>query len=168
MTHLKLSNSKLLALVDDEDYPTVSKYTWSVTGKSIQGYVNYHNILLGRFLLGYQGPETIDHKDRNFLNNQKFNLRIATYAQNTWNKSKKLNASSQYKGVNWNKQCNKWVARIMFKGKSIYLGCFISEESAAKAYNRAALKYFGEFAAINTIRAGNEFCRSIHGAHSSI
>ena len=41
------------------------------------------------------------------------------------------------------------MSKIRVKGRRDYLGHFRSEEDAAKAYNIAAEKYFGEFAEIN-------------------
>lgn len=39
----------------------------------------------------------------------------------------------------------------MHNGKKTYLGLYDSETEAAQAYNRAALKHFGEFANINIL-----------------
>lgn len=43
----------------------------------------------------------------------------------------------------------KWRASLHFQGKNIHIGCFKTAEEAARAYDTAALKYFGEFARIN-------------------
>ena len=85
------------------------------------------------------------------LNNQKSNLRIATRAENMRNRSKYKTGSSQYKGVNRVKKSGAWRANISIDKKLVVLGYFSSEKTAAKTYNNAALKYYGEFANINLI-----------------
>ena len=42
-----------------------------------------------------------------------------------------------------------WRATITWERKQIALGKFADEKEAAKAYNKAALHYYGEFAFIN-------------------
>ena len=91
----------------------------------------------------------IDHKDGNPGNNCWSNLRLSTCSQNLANCRIYANNTSGYKGVYWEKSCNKWVAKIQVKTKRIYLGCFSTKEEAAKEYNKAALKYFGEYANLN-------------------
>lgn len=92
----------------------------------------------------------IDHIDHDGLDNRKANLRPATRCQNMYHRKKTAAASrSKYKGVSRRKNSNKWLARIRCEKKSIYLGTFASEIDAAKAYDRAAKKYHGEFASLN-------------------
>ena len=45
--------------------------------------------------------------------------------------------SSQYKGVCWNKNANKWQSQIKINGKQKHLGSFTSEEEAHEAYQKA-------------------------------
>lgn len=79
-------------------------------------------------------------------------LRIATPSQNGANSKKwKKETSSQYKGVTWRRDIKKWRARINVNQKRIELGYFKDEAEAAKAYNGAAVKYFGNFARLNII-----------------
>jgi hypothetical protein len=90
-------------------------------------------------------PEHIDHIDRNSLNNKIENLRIATKAENGWNRGKNKNNSSGYKGVHWNKFAGKWQAQIMINNKKKHLGYFVCLEEAYKTYCTIANKYHGEF-----------------------
>lgn len=64
---------------------------------------------------------------------------------------RKRRSSSNYKGVSWHKTKLKWVAFIGFNGKDVYLGTFIEEVDAARAYNVAALKYYGGRASLNQV-----------------
>ena len=58
---------------------------------------------------------------------------------------------SGYSGVIFNKKNKNWNAYISIRKKKIYLGVFNNSVDAAKAYNKAALKYHGEFARLNKI-----------------
>jgi hypothetical protein len=55
--------------------------------------------------------------------------------------------TSGYKGVQ--KSRKRWIARIMVNGKHIGLGTFDAPEEAARAYDRAAKLYHGDFAVPN-------------------
>jgi hypothetical protein len=91
-----------------------------------------------------------DHINHNGLDNRKANLRQATRAQNCWNKRKQKGShSSKYKGVSWLSREKKWQARIQANGRKIFIGSFKNEIDAAKAYDRAAKKYYKEFASLN-------------------
>jgi hypothetical protein len=92
--------------------------------------------------------ELIDHRDGNGLNNTRRNLRRATDAQNCRDSPQRRGAS-QFKGVTWVARNEKWRAVIAVCGKQTSLGYFEHEYDAARAYDAAALKHFGEFACIN-------------------
>ena len=49
--------------------------------------------------------------------------------------------ASKYSGVTFNKQMNKWRARICIEGKHRYVGSYENEEEAAVDYARAVFKY---------------------------
>lgn len=94
----------------------------------------------------------IDHKFGDKQNN--LLIRQATRHQNNCNVKKRelhkgVPTTSKYKGVALIKERNKWRAYISYNDKRIHLGVFSLEIDAAKAYDAAAIAYFGEFALIN-------------------
>jgi hypothetical protein len=97
-------------------------------------------------------PESeIDHIDGDRANNRWSNLRPVTPAQNKWNsKTRKApNKTSRYKGVHLIKKSNLWRAKIQSNSAATELGLFQTEELAAKAYDAAAYRLFGEYARVN-------------------
>lgn len=119
-------------------------------GKAI--VLRLHRVIMERVLnRPLDRSELVDHIDHNPLNNSRSNLRIATRSQNQQNRRLNINSTSGYKGVSWHKTKKKWTAVINIEGKNTTLGAYKTSIEAAKAYNVAALKYFGEFAYINPI-----------------
>jgi hypothetical protein len=78
-------------------------------------------------------------------------LRLCMIKENSRNSIAKKSNKSGYKGVMWRKNRLKWISKINIDGKRFYLGTFENKTDAALAYNRAAEKYFGEFAYLNKI-----------------
>ena len=132
---------------------------WTVPGRKRQTYsVRFRNILyVNSRIIFYlktrldPGNLDVDHINRVSTCNSKNNLRLATRSDNQRNKKIQRNNTSGYKGVCWDKARNKWKSGIHVNGKIINLGRFDTKEEAARVYNEAALKYFGEFAYLNVI-----------------
>nr|AZL19519.1 transcription factor AP216 [Fragaria x ananassa] len=57
--------------------------------------------------------------------------------------------SSQYRGVTFYRRTGRWESHIWDNGKQVYLGGFDTAHSAAKAYDRATIKFRGTEADIN-------------------
>jgi len=140
-------------IVDTEDLPKVHGVLWS----SNKGYVyNKKKGRLHKILMPTSGKgEYVDHVDGNRQNNRKDNLRVCSHIENSRNIHHNRRNTSGYKGVWWDKRHKKWRAGIGYNGKNIKLGYFVSKEEAAKAYNHAATKFFGQYACLNNITEGN-------------
>jgi len=64
-------------------------------------------------------PKFIDHIDGNQANNAIENLRESTMAQNMCNTKTRTDNTSGVKGVHFNRQKNKWQAKLWVRGKQI-------------------------------------------------
>ncbi len=142
--------------LDQEDIERISKYTWSINKTSVHREVRINgkrkHISLASEVMS-DINNMYDHRNRDWKDNRKENLRLADKQLNSFNRTKRTNCSSQYKGVSWNKNTDKWLVQIFVNKKRITLGMFPkeNEKEAALSYNNAASKYYGEYAALNVI-----------------
>lgn len=112
------------------------------------------HVLMGKAFFGTHDGVCIDHIDRDTMNNNISNLRVVTFIQNMMNKGKqKSSFSSEYKGVVMKdeKRKKKYMAQIYFNKKRYFLGYFLEEVAAAKAYNKKALELCGNVAYLNKV-----------------
>ena len=103
----------------------------------------------GKPLTATQQVDHIQHADGSHTQDRLSNLRIVSRSQNGMNQRIARNNTSGYKGVSWETKANKWRAAIVSCGRTKYLGCFPTAESAASAYDNAAKELHGEFAKLN-------------------
>jgi len=142
------------AIVDPERYEELAKHKWFAKRCDGRFYAarstKNKNVKMHQVIMGTEEGKVIDHINSNGLDNRKANVRFATSQQNSWNQRKQRgNSSSKYKGVSWEKKRKEWRARITCNDKLIFIGCFNTEEAAAKAYDGKARELFGEFAWLN-------------------
>ncbi len=146
------------AIVDQDDFERLNKHKWYAVKSTNTFYARrtrragkkYIAIRMHRQILHPPGHLFVDHINHNGLDNRKANLRPATCAQNSYNRIRFIKSkSSKYTGVSWQKQSKKWMVQIRYKGRRIFLGLLEDEIQAAKAYDKAAKIYHGEFASLN-------------------
>lgn len=160
-------NRGYVALIDTEDWEKVKDKKWAVSPQSNTTYCRNSTrgggtISLHRLIMNAPKDMDVDHIDHNGLNNTKSNLRICTTSENCRNRVRGKISSSKYKGVYFYCPTKKWRSAITIaKGKRIYLGQFLSEESAAIVYNEMAKKYFGEYAIINDVTDQHQVDKAI-------
>jgi hypothetical protein len=151
-----------VAVIDDEDADLVAGFKWypmKAEGKVYAAGWKHmppgrYFVHLHRLIADAQPGEIIDHVDRDPLNCRRSNLRRVTRQQNRFNTGpqRKLGGTtSKYKGVFFCRTTGRFRARIVRNGQRTYLGCFLNEDDAARAYNAKAKELFGEFAYLNPV-----------------
>jgi hypothetical protein len=100
------------------------------------------------YVYGEPVPSTLDHIDRNGLNNSICNLRPCTISQNGINTKIYKSNKSGVRGVSWSINCGRWQVKIAFQGKQIHLGFFDDLEMAKAVRESKAIELFGEFAEV--------------------
>lgn len=113
-------------------------------------YGTKRTVYLHREVLERSGEDLtewhVDHINGDSLDNRLVNLRRANRSQNLSNSDVTV-GSSIYKGVCWDKRKGKWMGRLGHK----FLGYFLTEVEAARAYDTTALRVRGRFARINGV-----------------
>jgi hypothetical protein len=151
---IKLFNYDKVAIIDIEDKEKVLSHndTWY---PHPDGYARTYSKLLGHEVLmhvvvtDFQSHKlsalTIDHDDKDKLNNRKYNLKLVDFTQQALNKAKHKNTSSKYKGVFYKKATGKWNV-VTKRGRTNYWGgSYKTEDEAALAANELYKKVFPEY-----------------------
>lgn len=144
------------ALVDDDMHPFLNRHKWYCSHGYAARMERRHGrrrvMMMHHRILPQRVDCDVDHINGNTLDNRRVNLRYATRSQNNANRHARSKGSSSYKGVCWRPIPRRWKAYIKKDGQQIHLGYFSTQEDAARAYNKAALRLFGEYARLNEVR----------------
>lgn len=143
----------LATLVDDEFYDiliAMGSWACSAGGYAERSSQSRRPLKMHRVVWTLSGRHIahglhLDHINRDRLDNRLDNLRLVTPSQNAANTSLRSDNTSRYKGVSLQRSNGRW--RVYVRSK--YIATFSDRIEAAKAYDEAAEKEFGEFAALN-------------------
>lgn len=153
MRTITLTHDKV-ALVDDEDYEQLMCHKWHAREERQTWYAYTTasggvRLAMHNCLVVCEENETVDHRDRDGLNNQKHNLRPATLQQQACNTIKlQGEGGSGYRGVA-PERYGKHTVRITVNRQRLYIGTYSSAEEAARAYDEKAIQLHGAFAILN-------------------
>jgi len=131
----------LSALLDDGDFYNLRREGWRFspwsTGKNWYCMIcrDGEQQLLHRYLTKATPLKVVDHLNHNTLDNRRSNLKVCTHAENSRNLVKGLHADSQYIGVSRAK--GRYRSRLSYQKRQLHLGCFETEEAAARAHSLA-------------------------------
>ena len=112
---------------------------------NVNGKIWYAHRLAWLYMTGEMPINQVDHINSNRYDNRLVNLRLATHEENQKNRIKSKNNTSGYKGVTWDVNRNKWMARAMVNRKTYHLGRYDDAEEAYKAYKAFAKLSHGKF-----------------------
>lgn len=148
------------AIVDQEDWPLVrgrkwERFTPSEASSYARTFTSGKQTAMHRILAEPPRGAWVDHADGDGLNNRRSNIRVCSPRQNAMNKGRRLPTRYSYKGIgrarNRDGSEGRWKASITLNRKAIHLGYFDTDIDAARAYDDAAVKHFGEFARTNVM-----------------
>lgn len=144
------------SLVDPEDFEFVMRLRWRLHGTRERGIARYARatlfkdgkrigILMHRLLLNPPAELQVDHINGDGLDNRRENLRICTASQNCANKRSPALGRSGYRGVYAAHGTAGYVAMLCNK----QVGFSLEKIEAARIYDLAAIKKYGDFATLN-------------------
>lgn len=147
-----------MALVDDSDFEELSKHKWCAmkrgkTWYAFRGEKTFlgiqRTIMMHRQIMKTPGGMETDHINGDGLDNRHANLRECSKSQNQMNAGARADNTSGYRGVSWSRSLGKWRVTIMVESNKKHIGYFEDKEEAARAYDKTAKKFFGDFAKTN-------------------
>lgn len=155
MKTIQLTQNQV-ALVDDDDYEYLSQWKWFAHRdpknncfyalRNEGKHPHRTTVPMHKVIVNDDAVIEIDHVNHNTLDNRKENLRPCNDHQNQYNRAIQKNNKSGYKGVYWHK--GKWTVQIR-TDKGTFFEYYTDKILAARAYDRLAKKYHGEFAYLN-------------------
>ena len=159
MKEIKLTRGGV-CLVDDEDYPLLSRFNWAKTEFKTSGSSNFYAtttigrkiVYIHQLIMPSKPHKYLVHISKNVLDNRKANLQLISNNHRRHIGQKKQFGYSKYRGVQ-RLSSKKWRV-VVARDKVRYHGgdfAINEEDKAGLTYNKLAKKIYGEFAYQNNI-----------------
>ena len=136
-------------VVDIEDVDRVKNMRWRTSVKRHKVYVisgsGQRQVYLARYLMDYDGPLEVDHRDGDSLNNRKKNLRIVTRTENMHNLCAKDTSKTQIRGVSYAKRGQVYAVNFKMGDMRLYFKSFDTLPEAAYIRLLCERKFLGQF-----------------------
>lgn len=164
----------LFALVDDEDFDWLSRFRWSAVEGRCGAFYASRSVYVprreggprqyGRDMqrdvmeraVGAAPPgHKADHRNGDTLDNRRQNLRWASNTASNINRRLFRNNTTGYRGVTFDKQKQRYKARLKIGGEVKVGKPRRTAEEAAHDYNELALRHHGPEAHLNVISDAN-------------
>ena len=138
--------------------PSTGEFTERCSGRVAGSTTHYGYVQIGIDYEDYKAhrlaflymtgsiPKMIDHRNRVRNDNRWCNLRESDHEKNNCNTSVRSDNTSGVKGVTWDKNRNKWQAKVQFKGKTYGAGYHINLKDAEIAVSKKRYELHGDFA----------------------
>jgi HNH endonuclease len=151
---IKLADGRTV-LVSEEDEQFLKQWSWGLVRSTKTAYAGrgeriggvyfkilMHRIIAERMGLQIEGLE-IDHKNHDGLDNRRENLQAVPKAVNQQRSNERSDNTTGFKGINWNKQQQKYVVRLSIEGIRHNLGTVetITEALILLDKGKAGLRY---------------------------
>jgi len=121
-------------IIDKTDYDRVKHHKCTVSNGYVQIDTREKSLRLSRFLCDISDTWIyVDHVDSNPMNNTQKNLRISDANKNAQNKEKMEGATSEYYGVSYHKNTDRWVAYLAHENEVKFRKTYNEEQTAARA-----------------------------------
>lgn len=146
MKIIKLTQGKE-TLVDDDLFDWLNQWKWyyrkrsgkrqggdavrTLHGRDSNGINITETLYMANLINPVAKGYVVDHIDRNPLNNQRTNLRKASYSLNSKNSGIRSTNKTGIKHVSWHHGKQRYVVQFTFNGKKKWVGAYKTLDQAA-------------------------------------